>query len=105
MGDQCSPADKDEVKAILEAVNKLNDRDELINKIKQCAKQTELTDDQLTSSIEKISDITLKDLEEAPTPGAGGGKRKSKKNKSKKSKSKKRRSKRRKHRKMRRTRK
>lgn len=121
MAEQCSPEDKNQVKAILEAVNQLN-RDELIAKIKRCAKQTELSAEELRSSIEKISDITLDDLEEPPpgsplepassgaslepaslgSPGASGsasevvgGKRKSKKNKSKKSKSKKSKSKKR----------
>lgn len=65
MANVCSPADIDQVKAILEAVNALNQegkRDELIRKIKRCASQTGLSAEVLRSSLEKISGITPQEI-------------------------------------------
>ena len=65
MPGQCTPDDIQKVKAILEAVNELNqggNRSELIETIKRCASKTGLSADVLTSSLGKISGITPHDI-------------------------------------------
>ena len=65
MAEQCSPQDIQKVEAILEAVDVL-DRDKLKRNIKECARQTDLGEAKLTSIIEKISDISVEQLQQAP---------------------------------------
>ena len=82
MPEQCGSRDIDEVKAILEAVNQLNQeekRDELIGKIKRCASRTRLSREDLTSSLGKISGISEEEIEQIvrqtppPIPPPPGG--------------------------------
>jgi len=80
MPGQCIPQDIPKVEAILEAVDTL-DREKLIETIKQCARETDLVEGKLRSSLGKISGITPDDITRIvpaiptspPAPGSGTG--------------------------------
>ena len=81
MSGQCSPENIQKVTTILEAVHELNqggNRSELLQQIKTCAHQTNVTPEIITSTIENISGISVDDLEPivaaipTPTPPASG---------------------------------